>query len=267
MHAAILIATYNEAENIGPLLDKIFTYTAETPHKVTVVIVDDDSPDGTGKLLDRLKAERYGDALHLIHRKNQRGCGTARRLGFKVCLELGADSIVEMDGDGSHNPEYLPRFINFNQYYDVVIGSRYVEGGAVAGWPLKRKIVSLTANSIYRLILGTKIQDLSGGYKAYSRRVIESLPFDEFLAGGYAIGIETLYRCYRLGFTFLEIPVLFHNRVHGYSKFSWKEAREALKVVFSLLFKYGRANRLYDFEQPSASGTPSEKSSSVNSKS
>ncbi len=248
MRAAILIATYNEAENITPLLGKIFKSANTSGHELTVVVVDDDSPDGTGKILDDLKESLYSSRLHVLHRKNQRGCGTARRMGFKYCQSLRVDCVIEMDGDGSHNPEYLPLFIDFSRHYDVVIGSRYVEGGAVAGWPLQRKLVSLIANLVYRMILGTKIHDLSGGYKCYKRRVVETLPFDEFLSQGYAIGIETLYRCYKLGFSIVEIPVIFHNREHGYSKFSWKEAREALRVTFALVFRYGRANRLYDFE-------------------
>lgn len=248
MHAGILIATYNEAQNIEPLLSKVFQIGTSSGHKITVLVVDDDSPDGTGQVLDRLRDTTYGDDLKVIHRKNQRGCGTARRTGFKLLLDSPVDCIIEMDGDGSHNPDYLPRFIEFSHYYDVVIGSRYVEGGAVAGWPLKRKLVSLVANQIYRIFLGAKIHDLSGGYKCYTRNVIESLPFEEFLSKGYAIGIETLYRCYKLGFTFLEIPVLFHNRKFGSSKFSWKEAQEALRVIFQLLLRYGRAIRLYDFE-------------------
>jgi dolichol-phosphate mannosyltransferase len=252
MKIAVLIATYNEADNIEPLLARIFQGVEANSHAAQVVVVDDDSPDGTGKRLDELKRNTYGDRLHVLHRKNQRGCGSARRMGFKYCLGLAIDCVVEMDGDGSHNPEYIPRFAEFICHYDVVIGSRYVEGGAVAGWPLKRKLVSLAANTVYRLILGTKIHDLSGGYKCYSRRVVESLPFDEFLSTGYSIGIETLYRCYKLGFTFLEIPVLFHNREHGYSKFSWKEAAEALRIVFTLVLRYGRAIRLYDFERPPA---------------
>jgi len=248
MKAAILIATYNEAENIAPLLAKIFQVVGSTPHSTTAVVIDDDSPDGTGQILDRLKESTYGERLHVLHRKNQRGCGSARRMGFKYCLSLPIDCVIEMDGDGSHNPEYIPLFMEFCRYYDVVIGSRYVEGGAVAGWPLKRKLVSLVANTIYRLVLGSKIHDLSGGYKSYNRKVVETLPFDDFLSTGYSIGIETLFRCYQSGFTFLEIPVLFHNRQYGYSKFSWKEAREALQIVFTLVGRYGRAIRLYDFE-------------------
>ncbi len=240
MKAAILIATYNEAENIGPLLENIFQTIAPTLHSVDVVVIDDDSPDGTGKILDQLKQSTYGGKLHILHRKNQRGCGSARRMGFKYCLTLPVDCVIEMDGDGSHNPEYLPLFIEFSRFYDVVIGSRYVAGGAVAGLSLKRKIISLAANTIYRLITGLRIHDLSGGYKCYGRKVIEALPFDEFLSTGYSIGIETLYRCNKLGFTFLEIPVLFDDRRYGHSKFRWKEAREALRIIFALVSRYGR---------------------------
>ena len=248
MKAAILIATYNEADNIKPLITQIFDVTKRAGQEAYVVVIDDNSPDSTGKILDHLK-ESYPDHLHVIHRKNERGCGSARRLGFKYCLKLPIDCVIEMDGDQSHNPEYIPLFIEFGRYYDVGVGSRYVEGGAVVGWPLKRKVISMVANGIYRMVLGSKIHDLSGGYKCYSRRVVETLPFDEFHSTGYAIGIETLFRCYKLGFTFIEIPVVFHNRIHGVSKFSWKEAQEALRIILFLVMKYGRTNRLYDFEK------------------
>jgi len=240
MKAAILIATYNEAENIGPLLEKTFQTIDATPHSAYVVVIDDDSPDATGQILDRLKQSTYGERLHILHRKNQRGCGSARRMGFKYCLTLPVDCVIEMDGDSSHNPEYLPLFIEFSRFYDVIIGSRYVAGGAASGLPLKRKMISFAANAIYHLITGLKIHDLSGGYKCYRRKVVEMLPFDEFLSTGYSIGIETLYRCNKLGFTFLEIPVLFDDRRYGHSKFRWKEAREALRITFTLVSRYGR---------------------------
>ena len=126
-----------------------------------------------------------------------RNRATAAMEGFRIALTLAADSILEMDGDLSHNPDYIPQFVSMIRHYDVVIGSRYVEGGGVTGWPLSRKIISSCSNFVYRLILGTKIHDLSGGYKCYQRKVIEGLDFREFLSTGYSIGVETLFRCYR----------------------------------------------------------------------
>ncbi|MBI4970710.1 MAG: polyprenol monophosphomannose synthase [Candidatus Omnitrophica bacterium] len=248
MKAVVLIATYNEVLNMERVLDGIQSSVASTSHDVHVLVVDDDSPDGTGKLLDELK-DRYPGKLHVIHRKNQRGCGSARRLGFREALKLKPDCVIEMDGDGSHNPRYLPLFLNLIQNYDVVIGSRYVEGGAVVHWPLKRKIISLIANQIYRTILGSKIHDLSGGFKAYRYEMLQQLPFEEFLSNGYSIGIETIFRCYKKGASFLEVPVVFANREKGNSKFRWKEAFEALRILITLVLRFGRAIRIFDFEQ------------------
>ena len=246
MKAAVLIATYNEAENIDPLLQSIFFAGERSDHELSVVVVDDNSPDGTGKILEALR-DRFGKKLHVIHRMKERGCGTARRLGFKYCQKLPVDFVVEMDGDGSHNPKYIPLFLDLGEYYDVVIGSRYVEGGVTAGWPVRRRITSTLANTLYRLMLGTRIHDLSGGYKCYRKKVIDALPFDQFLSTGYSIGIETLFRCFKMGFTFLEVPVFFHNRRRGASKFRWKEGVESLRILAQLLWRFGRPIRIYDY--------------------
>lgn len=248
MSAAILIATYNEAENIEPLIKKILTVGEQSNLSLVLVIVDDDSPDGTGRILDELKAQ-HPDRIQVIHRKDQRGCGTARREGFKYCRNLAVDFVIEMDGDGSHDPKYLPLFMTLGRHFDVVIGSRYVEGGVTAGWPLGRRITSRMANTIYRLMLGTKIHDLSGGYKCYRKKVVDQLPFSEFLSTGYSIGIETLFRCFKMGFTFLETPVFFHNRRRGRSKFAWKEGWEALRILTLLLLRFGRPLRITDFRR------------------
>lgn len=246
MRVVILIATYNEVENVEPLLETIYSAIESGGHEGKVIVIDDDSPDGTGERLDFLQRERYKEKLEVIHRKNERGPGSARRKGFRTSLQFPYDCLIEMDADRSHDPKYLEKFILFSQYYDVVIGSRYVEGGATFGWPLQRKLVSLVANQIYRIILGTKIHDLSGGFKCYRRRVIEALDFENFFSRGYSIGIEMLFRCYQKGFSFLEIPVEFQNRKYGKSKFRWREAWEALRVALALVWKYGRAIRIYD---------------------
>lgn len=243
MLLGVIIATYNERENIEPLIRSLFALPLPMGDELCTVVVDDSSQDGTVEILRRLEAE-YPGRLHVIVRR-ERNRATAAVTGFKYCLMISCEGILEMDGDLSHDPKYVPQFLSFIRHYDVVIGSRYVEGGGVLGWPLSRKIISACSNSIYRLILGTKIHDLSGGFKCYRRRVIESLNFDEFYSTGYSIGVETLFHCYQGGFSFLEIPIAFQNRAKGKSKFRLREAFNALAVVTRLVLKYGRALRIF----------------------
>ena len=244
MLLGIVIATYNERDNIEPLLRNIFSLEFSFGDNLRVVVVDDDSQDGTVEILRRLESEFLG-RLHVIVRQ-ERNRATAAFTGYRYCLSADCDAVLEMDGDLSHNPKFIPQFLAFIRHYDVVIGSRYVEGGGVVGWPLSRKIISACSNMIYRVVLGTKIHDLSGGYKCYRREVMEGLNFDEFYSRGYSIGVETLFRCYKKGFSFLEIPIVFQNREKGKSKFRWKEAADALRVVTRLVLKHGRAIRMLE---------------------
>ncbi len=245
MHLAIVVLTYNEADNIENLVNQIFLLPLEVGDKISVVIVDDNSQDGTQEILTRL-GQRYPDKLRVLERTTERGRGTAGIAGFKECLKLPCDCIMEMDADFSHDPKHIPKFMALIKHYDVVIGSRYVEGGYVSDWPLSRKIVSACSNIIYSMVLGTKIHDLSGGFKCYRYNVLHSLNFNEFYSYGYSIGIETLFRCYKKGYSFLEIPIAFRNRSKGKSKFRIREAASALIVIFRLFLKYGRAIRLFD---------------------
>lgn len=242
---AIMIPTYNEKDNIEKLVREIFKVADTSSLEVSIVVVDDNSPDGTGQILEDLKKE-FDGRMYVMHRTHERGRGTAGIAGFTRCLELDVDYIMEMDADFSHDPKYIPLFADFSKHYDVVIGSRYVEGGTVVGWSFNRSIISAFANSIYRLILGTKIHDLSGGYKCYSKKVIESMDFDVFFSKGYSVGVETLFRCYKKDFSFIEIPVVFHNRSKGKSKFSLKEGIVAIFVICRLVLKFGRAIRFYN---------------------
>jgi dolichol-phosphate mannosyltransferase len=244
MRAAIIIATYNENENIERLIKNIFDLRLSSSNQLHIIVIDDSSNDGTQDILKRLESQ-FHEKLHVFIRK-ERNRATAAIAGFKHALDLEVDCILEMDGDCSHKPEFIPQFLAFAQYYDVVIGSRYVEGGCVTGWPVTRKIISACSNAIYRMVLGTKIHDLSGGFKCYRRNVIENIELDQFFSRGYAVGVETLFRCYRKGFTFLEIPIAFQNREKGKSKFRVQEAAESLRVIGSLLLKYGRGSRILD---------------------
>ena len=244
MRLGVIVATYNEKDSIETLIRRILSTSLPDEDRAEVIVIDDSSQDGTGEILQRLQLEFFGK-LHVDIRK-ERNRATAALDGFRRALELKVDFILEMDGDLSHDPKYLPQFLSFVRYYDVIIGSRYVEGGGVRNWPLSRKVISACSNFIYRLILGTKIHDLSGGFKCYRREVIANLNLDEFYSRGYTIGVETLFRCYKKGYSFLEIPIVFQNRSKGKSKFRIREALHALQVVFRLLLKHGRAFRLFD---------------------
>lgn len=245
MRVAIFITTYNERHNIECLIDSIFALKLPAEDEIaSVTVVDDSSQDGTQEVLSRL-ASHYHDRLHVLIRR-ERGRGTAAIAGFKQALTLDCDSILEMDGDLSHDPKYIPQFLSFVRHYDVVIGSRYVEGGYVSGWPVSRKMISTFYNVLCRLILGTKIHDLSGAYRCYRRKVIEGMEFDSFYSRGYAIAVEMNFRCYKMGCSFVEIPIVFRNRTHGKSKFRFEEAARAVAVILRLLFRYGRAIRILD---------------------
>jgi len=235
MQAAIMIPTYNEKENLADLVHAIYQQPFRPGDEVHLCIVDDDSPDGTGKLADEL-AEQYLGRIHVVHR-SERGRGTAGLAGFRRCLELGADVILEMDADFSHDPKYLPLFLNLSEHFDVVIGSRGVEGGAIVSRGGIRDVVTFCANTLYRLILGLKIRDISGGYKCYRRKVMEALPLEGFFSSGYSVGMETLYRCKRSGFSFVEIPIRFEDRKKGGSKFRLSEGLLALFVAVRLRLK------------------------------
>ena len=244
MRLGIVIATYNEKENIRPLIDELLSLKLDPEDSLRVVVVDDSSQDGTVEVLRQMQ-QQYPEKLH-VKIRSEKNRATAAMDGFKFCLALPCDCILEMDGDLSHNPQYVPQFLALIRHYDVVIGSRYVEGGGGKGWPVSRKITSVCSNFVYRLVLGTKIHDLSGGFKCYRRKVIEGLNFDRFMSTGYSIGVETLFRCYKMGCSFLEIPIVFQNRKRGKSKFRWREAANALWVVCRLFLTYGRAIRSLD---------------------
>ena len=233
-----MIPTYNEKENIERLIKDLFSLEVGQDGNLEVVIVDDDSPDGTGTVCDQLSQEFKG-RVHVIHRKQKRGRGSAGIEGLKFCLSRDVDFIMEMDADFSHDPKYIPVFISLVNYFDVVIGSRYVEGGAQLGREWHREITSLMANLIYRLILGMRIRDISGGFKCYRKETLAMLNFDDFFSDGYSVGMEILYRLYKKDCSFVEIPVIFSNRQYGASKFNVKAAINAIRVALALTRRVG----------------------------
>ncbi len=227
----IVIPTYNEIDNIEVILAKVFLLDLG----VDVLIVDDNSPDRTyAKVQELIDDDKYGGQLHLVIRQNKEGLGKAYIEGFKWCLARDYAFIIEMDADLSHDPKYLPSFIENIKEYDLVIGSRYVEGGGVVNWSPLRKLISFGGSLYSRLILGISIKDVTGGFKCFRREVLESIDLDNILSTGYAFQIEMNYKTALKGFKIKEVPIIFEDRVAGLSKMSKKIFIEALQNVLVL---------------------------------
>jgi dolichol-phosphate mannosyltransferase len=228
MKAMVMIPTYNERDNIENLVSQILKQG-----DVSVVIVDDSSPDGTGKIADRL-AMQNPDRIHVIHRQ-ERGRGTAGIAGFRYALAQDVDCVIEMDADFSHHPKYIPHFLEKVGEYDIVVGSRFTKGGKTIRTPL-RGIISGSANLYTRLLLGWQIKDWCGGYKCYRKVALSSLDFNSFYSKGYSIGMETLYRLLKNGFSYVETPIEFKDTRKG-SKFSAREIISYMITVVRLKFR------------------------------
>lgn len=226
----VVIPTYNEAENINAILDAVLA----THPDVEVLVVDDNSPDGTASLV-RARMEK-DSRVHLLERPGKMGLGTAYVTGFRWALAHGYDYIIQMDADFSHNPEDIPRLLSLLQTHDVVIGSRYTEGINVVNWPMKRLLLSYFANIYARWVTGVPVRDLTGGFKGWRREVLEAIGLDEIVSDGYAFQIEMNVKAYSLGFSVVEIPIVFVERRAGVSKMSRKIIWEALFMVWRLRF-------------------------------
>ncbi len=227
MHISVIIPTYNEKENIEPLVTQLLAL----PINVHVIVVDDSSPDGTGAIADRL-AKEYEGRVEVIHRRRKLGLGTAHVAGFRRALREGADLICTMDADFSHNPRYIPNLAEkIDQGYDLVIGSRYVSGGGTNGCTLVRKLLSWGANAFARTTLGLHAHDATAGFRSYRREVLETVGIDAIKADGYSFLIEMLYRVQRFGWRVGETPILFENRRQGVSKISRDEILKAMWTV------------------------------------
>jgi len=229
----LVIPTYNEAENVGPIVRAVAQeMDGVAPGEYRILVVDDNSPDGTGRIADALALEL--DALEVLHRPVKSGLGRAYIAGFEHALAAGAELIVEMDADFSHDPRYLKDLIAASAEADLVLGSRYVAGGAVQNWGLARKLISRGGSLYARAVLGVKVRDLTGGYKCIHRSVLEAIDLSSLRADGYVFQIEVTYRAVRCGFRVREIPILFVDRKVGTSKMSAKIALEAMLLVPSL---------------------------------
>jgi dolichol-phosphate mannosyltransferase len=229
-----VLPTFNEAENIEAIVRAALPELERASPEHRVLIVDDNSPDGTGQIADRLAAET--DRVEVLHRTAKDGLGRAYLAGFDRALAGGADLILEMDSDFSHDPKDLPRLIDAAGEADLVLGSRYVAGGGVVNWSLFRRMLSRGGSWYARRILGIPIRDLTGGFKCFRRKVLEQLDLGGIDAYGYGFQIELTYRAIRAGFTVREIPITFRDREKGESKMSPTIAAEAVLKVPALRF-------------------------------
>ena len=228
--AIVIIPTYNEAENISPLIERILNLEAS----VDVLVVDDHSPDGTGEVVDNIAAN--DPRIQVIHRQAKLGLGTAYTAGFMSALEQGYDRIITMDADFSHNPRYIPTLLKLTDEYDLAIGSRYVPGGGVRLWGLHRRLLSRGANLFARSILGLHAHDCTAGFRCYRASVLEAVNPNSIKADGYSYLLEMLWRVQRAGFSVVETPIVFTDRRRGASKISQKEIFHAAGTVFRLAF-------------------------------
>jgi dolichol-phosphate mannosyltransferase len=227
--ALVIIPTYNERDNVGPITSAVL---AAEP-RADVLVVDDNSPDGTGQLADELAKKE--PRIQVLHRQQKEGLGRAYLHAFRWALERGYQFIIEMDADFSHDPKYLPRLIDTAMGgADLVLGSRYVDGGGTVNWGIGRKLLSRGGSLYARSILGVKVRDLTGGFKCFNRRVLEAIDLDAVVSNGYGFQIELTYRALKKGFTVKEIPIVFEERRVGQSKMSRKIFFEALTLVWKL---------------------------------
>lgn len=226
VRAVVCLPTYNERENVERMV------RALGEHGVSVLVIDDNSPDGTGEIADRLADEL--DYVDVLHRARKEGLGPAYLAGFARALADGAELVLEMDCDFSHDPADVPRLVAAAEDADVVLGSRYVEGGSIANWGPLRRLISEGGSLYARLLLGVPVRDLTGGFKCYRREVLERIDLGAITSKGYAFQIETTYRALRAGFRVKEIPITFVDREHGGSKMSRTIVLEAIWKVPAL---------------------------------
>ena len=227
--ALVIVPTYNELSNLGQIVPDILAQD----ERIEILVVDDNSPDGTGELADELAKEN--PRIHTIHREGKQGLGTAYIAGFHWALERDYEYVFEMDADHSHDPKHLPEFLEAVQDADLVLGSRYLDGRVtVVNWPMTRLILSYAANIYARLVTGNKLCDATGGFKCFRRSVLETIELNSVRSNGYSFQIEMSFRAKRKGFRITEIPIVFVDRTDGESKMSGAIVREAVWMVWRL---------------------------------
>ena len=231
MDSLVIVPTYNERDNLVPLVKRVLAL----PVRTDLLVVDDNSPDGTGKLADQLALEHGW--VHVLHRPGKSGLGRAYCAGFAWALERSYEFIMEMDGDLSHNPGDIPAFLEAARAADLVLGSRYCHGIRVINWPLRRLVLSLGAAKYVQIITGMPFTDPTGGFKCFRRRTLESIDLDDVHSSGYSFQIEMTHKVWRQGMKIVEVPIVFTDRFQGTSKMSPKIVREALRITWKLLFQ------------------------------
>lgn len=233
---SIILPTYNERDNLEILVKKILKVLNKESLSGNIIIIDDNSPDGTGKIAQKLSLTHPNQVFY-IKRGQKQGLGSAYLVGFKKALELGAKYIFEMDADLSHSPRDIPRFLKAMKDYDLAIGSRYIPQGKIENWNINRKLISRGGTIYAKTILGLPINDLTSGFKCFRREVLEKIDLNNIQSDGYAFQIELTYKAAQRGFKIKEIPITFYERKAGISKFSKKIFFEAISVVWKLRLK------------------------------
>ncbi|MFI0720319.1 polyprenol monophosphomannose synthase [Streptomyces sp. NPDC021224] len=221
----VIIPTYNEAENVVPIVRRVRAAVPEAE----ILVADDNSPDGTGKLADELSAA--DPAVHVMHRKGKEGLGAAYLAGFRWGIDHGYDVLVEMDADGSHQPEELPRLLTALKSADLVLGSRWIPGGRVVNWPKSREFISRGGSTYSRLMLGVTLRDVTGGYRAFRKETLLGLGMDDVASAGYCFQVDLAWRAVKAGFHVIEVPITFVERERGDSKMSRNIVAEAFLRV------------------------------------
>lgn len=229
----VVLPTYNESRNLADIVPLILRQDT----RIEVLVVDDNSPDGTGRIADELAAHEP-TRVHVLHRPDKEGLGRAYLAGFRWAIERRYDRIFEMDADFSHDPKYLHDLIAAADHADVALGSRYKTGVNVINWPMSRLLLSYGANLYVRWVTGLPLTDSTGGFKCFHRRVLERIPLDQVQSNGYAFQIEMSFRAWKLGFALAEVPIVFVDRVAGQSKMSKKIVREAVWMVWWLRIRH-----------------------------
>ncbi len=236
MKLSVILPTYNEALNIELMIKTLTKVFNNNNINAIITVVDDNSPDNTGKIVDKIA--KTNKIVHIVHRKQKEGLGRAYLSGMHYSLKQDCDLIMTMDCDFSHNPELIPNFIKkINDGYDMVLGSRYIKGGGVVNWPIHRKIISWGGNFLPRLILGLKTHDNTTGYRCYKAKVLNSIGLDNIKSNGYSFLVEISYLAQKQGFKIGETPITFKDRELGETKISKKEIYRTLKTLFRLRFR------------------------------
>lgn len=234
MKSIVVTPTYNEKDNITNIIDAVLN-SVEGIH---ILVVDDNSPDGTSDIVKEL--QKHNDRIHLISRPGKMGLGTAYCDGFRYCLDKGFEAIFEMDADFSHDPKELPNFLKELENYDLVLGSRYIKGVNVVNWPLSRLLLSYGANMYSQIITGMPIKDATGGFKCFRAETLKKIDLTKIHSNGYGFQIEMTYRLWKKGARIKEIPIIFIDRMNGVSKMNKKIVYEAIFLVWKLKFGFNK---------------------------